>query len=99
MRVDENQPGIQPAVAIPNQGPELNRPMTRETARIVAAMILVAIAAGGCGPQPPSTSSPITSADSEAGRKAKAEDERFIKERQEREAKARKRVPGLPTEG
>ena len=73
--------------------------MPRETPWKAAAMILVAVAAGGCGTHEPSTSSHVTSPDSESGRKAKAEDERFIKERQEQEAKARKRVPGLPTEG
>ena len=80
-------------------GDRMQATMIRETSRKATAMILVAVAAGGCGPHTPSTSSPVTSADSEVGRKARAEDDRFIKERQEQEARVRKRVPGLPTEG
>lgn len=73
--------------------------MPRDRSRTAAALILLAIATEGCGPRTPSTSSPVTSADSEEGRKARAEDERFIKQRQEQEAKARLRAPGLPNEG
>src|SRR4051812_15533402 len=69
--------------------------MPHVTSRNAATMILVAVAAGGCGPRTPSTSSPVTSADSEAGRRARAEDDRFLRERQEREARARRRAPGL----
>jgi hypothetical protein len=44
-------------------------------------------------------SSPIVQPDSEAGKKALAESERLFRERQEQEAKARKRFHGLPEEG
>lgn len=77
--------------------------MLRETSWGVGAMLLAAFVAWtspGCGPSgPPATSSPVTSADSEAGRKAIADDERFLKQRQEQEARARRRVKGLPAEG
>ena len=59
----------------------------------------VILATSGCGSAYPTTSSPITSADSEAGRKASAADERFARERREQEAKARQRVKSLPAEG
>ena len=47
----------------------------------------------------PEPASPTVGADSEAGKKALAEDEKLHKERQEREAKARRRAPSLPAEG
>ena len=52
-------------------------------------MLVAATAAAsgvGCWSDVPSTSSPITSPDSEAGRKARAEDERLVKERREQES-------------
>ena len=81
--------------------PEPSRPMPRVPSWKGAATLMAALglsALAGCGPSGlPATSSPIASADSEAGRKAQADDERFVKQRQELEAKARKRVRGLPT--
>ncbi len=65
-----------------------------------ALALAAAMLAPGCGaPAVSEPASPVVTADSEAGQKARAEDERLRKERQEQEAKARRRAPGLPTEG
>jgi hypothetical protein len=53
----------------------------------------------GCGSESSSPpASPIVSADSEAARKALAEDERFRERRQREEAKSRQRFRSLPQE-
>ena len=55
----------------------------------------------GCGPGAglPEGGTPVVQPNSEAGKKALAENETMIKERQEQEAKDRKRRASLPTEG
>lgn len=68
--------------------------------RAFALVAAVTAAPPGCGPAGDAApASPAVSADSEAGLKALAEDEALRKERQAQEAKARKRVKGLPEEG
>lgn len=76
-----------------------NLQATREAAR--AALILLALAPG-CGGGPPGPlegGSPVVRPDSAEARKALAEQEAMIKDRQEQEARARSRRPGLPSDG
>lgn len=54
----------------------------------------------GCGPGTVAEpSSPVVSPDSEAAKKARAEDEKLKEQRRQEEARFRKRVKNLPDEG
>ncbi len=57
--------------------------------------------ASGCGSEleHPKSASPIVQPESEAAKKAIAETEKMLRLRQEQEAKARKRLRGVPSEG
>lgn len=70
----------------------------RAAAPCLAALLLLS-APAGCGGPPPEPASPSVAPDSEEGRKALAEDEALRRARQAEEARARKRVRGLPTDG
>ena len=67
------------------------------------SLILVFLAAGmlpGCGQgEIAEPASPVVSADSEAAKKAREQDEQLRLLRSQQEAKARNRVKGLPEEG
>ena len=65
----------------------------------VGAIALAALAPGCGDPGRPRDASPIVSPDSEAGKKAAAEAESFLKLRQEQEAAAHRRGRAVPVEG
>ena len=62
---------------------------------VVLTLTLVGCGAGGDSPP----ISPVVAPDSDAARRARAEDEALVAERQNQEARARKRVRNLPTAG
>lgn len=68
---------------------------------IVCLVILVSGGPSGCSPEAglPPDGTPVVKPDSEEAKKAIAEREKMIQERQQQEAKARKKAPSLPTEG
>lgn len=77
--------------------------MRRSILSKLGPLILAFLAVGvlpGCGSggiaEP---ASPIANSDSEAAKKAREQDEQLKKLRTEQEAKARKRLKGLPVEG
>jgi hypothetical protein len=76
----------------------------RRTAAAGAGLLLPALALAafpGCNQEiaHPKDASPIVRPDSEEGKKAIAESEKFLKLRREQEAKARKRLRSTPEEG
>lgn len=61
---------------------------------------LLALALAGCGAGADVTPvSPVVAPDSDAARRARAEDEALVAERQKQESQARKRVKNLPNPG
>jgi hypothetical protein len=74
----------------------------RITVTLGLSILASVVAAGtlpGCGPgQIAEPASPVVSADSEAAKKARQQDEELKAQRQKEEARARKRMRGLPSE-
>jgi hypothetical protein len=78
--------------------------MCRSTAARVSVLwpaLALATLGSGCYPEAglPKDASPVVQPDSEAARKALAERDQMIRERQQQEARARQRHRGLPDEG
>ncbi|WP_406694152.1 hypothetical protein V5E97_24195 [Singulisphaera sp. Ch08] len=67
--------------------------------RLTLAFLVVAVFPGCGSGGIAEPASPIASADSEAGKKAREQDEQLRILRSQQEAKLRKRVKGLPEEG
>lgn len=67
----------------------------------VALSSLVLAGPSGCAPEAglPPGGTPVVSPDSDQAKKAIEEREEMIRLRQEQEAKARRKAPGLPAEG
>lgn len=76
------------------------------TTRLIPTVSLIALgwaagAATGCGEAAPSPTSPVVAADSEEGRKARAEDEadRLLLKQREAKAASRRKNLKIPEEG